>query len=1037
MKKTVRFLVLLGACFVFNHAYGQQAVTGTVHAADGSPVIGATVVIKGTQKGTVTNDKGSFSLQASQGNTLEVSYIGMQTKDVTVGDSPLKIVLTAGNARLNDVVVLGYETTTRKSVTSSIASVSAKDIAPWTTGNVANALSGKVPGLQVISGGGLPGTQPKILIHGLSSINNNTNPLVVMDGIEVGYNSLNFINPSDIATIDVLEDASAAAIYGARSGQGVILITTKKGKGKPVIHLTATNGLSYLPDMKIAGASEYARVMNEEAKNSGAQLPFPNPDQVTGTNYWDMAFDAGHMQNYMLSVSGGTDKLSLYGSLGYYKDDSYNATSRGGHWRKITAHLKGDIDISRIFKVGFTLSPRYERWLTTPNITYAAYSMDPTTAPYKTVDSVYKSIPSGFMDMTAFNPYYSQPNRSGFNGVTNPMFSYITNFDQHEAFALLYGTYLQAEPLPNLILKTMVSGFANADQANDYSPKYYLASNGNHKTSDLSSSTDVNTRWQVTNTAHYKFTLGHDHHIDALVGQSADKYTYKGTAAKRQDIPLDEQSFRYISAAATVTAGSGSYQPGTAGDNRWGIMSSYFGSLRYNYKGKYYLAGTFRADGSSLVNPAYRWGYFPTVSGAWVISDEPFFEKLTSTISYLKLRASWGESGGNLPKSTSAYLTVLSPTTTPDAAGGYITGYMPSNIANPEIKWEIQKDYTFGLDATLIKDKLNFTFEKYVRNPSNLLENVTVDYTLGYPQGYYPTQQANVGSMTTKGWDATLSYHDNITHKLHLGVNFTLNHYKSIVKDLGGMDPILGHEANDPIATFRSRLTKGHEPGAWYGYIVGGVFQTDAEAAAYVNKSGDLLQPDAKAGDLKYKDTNGDGVIDNSDLTDLGAPWPKFTGGLTLQLSYGHLDFRTEFYGSWGAKYFQNYRLNMNPTQHLNFTSGLAGQFWHGEGTSNSFPILRYPDPNGNFSKMSTFFLAKADFVKCNLMQLGFTIPREWIKGVKNLRVYASVQNVFTITKYPGLNPDLPWYNNVGYNGVDNFQAIVPRTFLVGIDLSL
>jgi hypothetical protein len=317
-----------------------------------------------------------------------------------------------------------------------------------------------------------------------------------------------------------------------------------------------------------------------------------------------------------------------------------------------------------------------------------------------------------------------------------------------------------------------------------------------------------------------------------------------------------------------------------------------------------------------------------------------------------------------------------------------------------------------------------------------LLDNLTVDYVLGYPQGYYPTQQANVGSMTTNGWDATVSYRNNLTTKLHLQADFTLNHWKSIVKDLGGADPILGHEANDVISTYRSRLTKDHEPGAWYGFIVEGVFQSDEEATNYVNKSGEPLQPFAKAGDLKFKDTNGDGVINNDDLTDIGAPWPDLTAGLTIQLNYGAFDFRTELYGSWGAEYFQNYRLNMNPTGHLNFKSGLADKFWHGEGTSNSFPVLRYPDQNGNFSKMSTFFLDKANFVKCNLMQLGFTVPSHWIPQIKNLRIYVSAQNLFTITKYSGLNPDLPWYNNVGYNGVDNYQALLPKTYLAGINLS-
>jgi TonB-linked SusC/RagA family outer membrane protein len=525
-----------------------------------------------------------------------------------------------------------------------------------------------------------------------------------------------------------------------------------------------------------------------------------------------------------------------------------------------------------------------------------------------------------------------------------------------------------------------------------------------------------------------------EHKFDILAGESTDKYTVKGTSADRQDIPLDEPSFQYISAAATVIGGSGSYQPGSA---PWGNMLSYFGSLRYNYKDRYFLAGTMRADASSLVNPLYRWGYFPTVSGAWVISQEPFFEQLSSTISYLKLRASWGKSGGNLPPSTGAYLSTISPITYPDANGGYITGYAAGTIANPEIRWEIQQDYTFGLEAALFKNKLNLTVERYVRNPKNLLENITVDYVLGYPQGYYPTQLANIGRMTTNGWDLAVGYKDRLSKDVSFGAQLTLSHFKSIVKDLGSADPILGHEANDVISTFRSRLTKGHEPGAWYGFIVDGVFQTDEEAANYKNKDGELLQPSSVAGDLKFKDINGDGVIDNDDLTDLGSPWPKLTGNLTLTLNYKNFDFRTEFYGSWGAEYFQGYRLNMNPTGHQNFKSGAANEYGHGPGTSNSFPILRYPDQNGNFSKMSSFFLDKANFVRCNLMQIGYTLPAKWIKAIHGLRISASAQNLFIITKYSGLNPDLPWYNTVGYNGVDNYQSPVTRSYLIGVNFQL
>lgn len=1029
---------LLCLCCFTTAAFTQERVRGTVSSSRGEPVVGATVVIKGTQTGTVTDANGQFSIPATAGSTLVVSAVGLEKKEVIAGSGAQQIILEIKNAELNEAVVIGYQTTTRKSVTTAVASVNAKEIRSYVTGNVANALQGKLAGVQIISGNGLPGSQPRILIRGLSSITQNTTPLIIVDGVETGYNDLNFINPSDIENIDVLKDASASAIYGSRGGQGVILITTKKGRGKPVINVEASVGIDRLPKLKLADAKEYATVMNQIAVNSGAPPYFADPDNVSGTDYWDRTFDAGITQNYLVSASGGKEGLSLYGSLGYYRQDAYNASANGGNWNKITARLNADMTISKAVKMGLSFSPRYEKWLTTPNNLYGAYTMDPTTAPLKTTDSVLRSIPDGYMDMTAFNPYYSLPNRSSYNGVTNPEFNYYNNFSKNDAFGAQYAAYLEITPARNLLLKTQLEGFGTVVSAQDYAPKYYLATNANRKEASVSGSTQTNMRWKITNTANYTFNI-QQHHIDALLGQSADNYIVKGTSASRKDIPYESEPYRYLSAATTVLDGAGYYQEGASSELMpFGKMLSFFGALRYNYKERYYLSGTMRADGSSLVNPQYHWGYFPTVSGAWVASEEPFFEPLKSTVSYLKLRASWGRTGGNLPKSVGSYISTVGPTTYVDANGNPITGgYIVNNIANEEIKWEVQQDYTIGLDATLFDDKLNLTFEKYVRNPSNLRVDVNIDATLGYPQGYYSTQAANIGKLTTNGWDLAIGYRDNLTKKLSYGANLTLSHYRSIVDYLGNADPVLGHEANDVISTFRSRLTKGHEPGSWFGFIVDGVFQSDEQAVAYTNKEGERLQPLAKAGDLMFRDVNGDGKLDNSDLTDLGSPYPNFTAGLTLTLNYGRFDFRAELYGAWGHAYNNNYRLNMNPTGRLNFISGSADDYWHGSGTSNRFPVLRYPDLNGNFSKMSSFLVERADFVRCRLMQVGYNVPASWIKGMRNLRLYASVQNLFTITKYSGLNPDLPWYSNIGYNGVDSYQALPARTFLFGLSLGL
>jgi len=1026
-------------------AFSQTVTVKGKVTAEGAPLPGVSVRVKGNTAGTTTNANGEFSLTAASNATLVFTSIGYKTKEVPIeGRTYMAESLEIQSRQLQDVVVLGYQTATKKSVTTSIASVSAKDIESYSSGTVATAIQGKLPGVQVMASAGTVGAQPRILIRGFSSLTGNTNPLVIVDGMEIGYNNMNTINPADIESIDVLKDASASSIYGARGASGVILITTKKGKGQPAITFSSTIGATTIPKVKLADAQEYARVMNQIATNSGSPLPFEDTDNLTNTDYWDLTYqDGGMQQNYNIGASGGREGLSLYGNLGYYGETSA-AGERAGKWRKITARINADADLGKVFKLGLNVAPRYENYPHAPvSVNYYAMAMDPTVKPYRTEEEVMASLPEltgEYADfMTAFNPYYSLPSRSNFNAIVSPEFYLRTNFNKTQYFGGEYGAYLEARPIPNLVLKTAINGVAGFTQANDYAPKYFLATNARNTISAVSSETTGNSRFKITNTANYVAHLN-EHTLDALVGQSYDKYTNFGTMASRQDIPFDEEIFRTVDAATgTITEGRGYLQPGASlsGSGFGGKMLSFFGSVRYNFKERYYLTGTMRADASSLVNPQYRWGYFPSVGGAWVISDESFFEKLGNTVNYLKIRADWGQTGGNLPDKVAAYITTVGPHRYVDANGNIISGYIPANIANPEIKWELNQDFNVGLDAAFFKDKLNFSFDTYVKKANNLLLNVSVDPTLGYPQGYIPTQLGNVGKMTTKGWELAIGYRDNLAQKIRFGAQWTLGYTKSIVDYLSSSDPILGFENNDVITTLRSRTTVGHEPGVWWGYHADGVFQTDEEAAAYVNSDGQRLQPKAVAGDLKFRDFNGDGKIDNNDLSDLGSPYPKFTSGLTLTLGYGNFDFRTEFYGAFGQIIFNNLRRNMLPTAHLNFVSGFADQYWNGPGSTNTFPLLKTQDDNQNFTSMSTFFLEGSDFVKCNLLQLGYRIPPQLIKGIKGLRVFASVQNAFVITGYSGLNPDVPWYSTVTYNGFDNYQTPTPRTYLFGVNLTL
>jgi TonB-linked SusC/RagA family outer membrane protein len=1039
MKKLLLILASLLPVFAGNFCLAQEnTVRGKITGANNEPLQGVNIQVKGTTRGTVTDASGDFQIAADARSVLVISSIGFITREVSLnGRTVISESLQPDDDELTEVVKIGYQTAKRKDVTTAIASVSAKDIEPYSTGTVATALQGKLPGVQIMAADGSVGSQPRILVRGFSSITANNNPLVIVDGMEIGYNNMNTINPLDIVSIDVLKDASAASIYGARSGQGVILITTRRGKGAPSINVQSSYGITKAPDVKLADGKEFARVYNKIADNSGVPQPFPDANAIANTNYWDETFSQGSRHNHNVSITGGRDGLSIFGSLGYYSEDSY-AGKEGGQWRKVTGRLNADLEISKIFKAGLNFAPRYENYPYAPlNLTWNAFAMDPTTQPFRSEQDVHASLPAFtgiFADFpTAFNPFYSLPTRSAFNGLINPQFNLRTNFDQREYFGAQYGAYLEIKPIKNVLIKTVLDGTANFQQFNNYSPKYYFASNSYNARTIVSSSTASNSRLKITNTAEYTGTW-REHTVNVLAGHSYDNYATKGTDATRETIPFDEDPFRYINGGITVTGGSGGFQQGAA---PFGRMLSFFGSLRYNFKERYYLAGTMRADASSLVNPLYRWGYFPSVSAGWIISDEQFFSSLSKSISYLKLRASWGKSGGNLPGSVGAYQSYVAPVTYIDANGNVINGYVPSSINNPELKWEIQQDYTLALDAALFNNKLNITFENYVRNPKNLLLSVNVDYTLGYPQGYTATQLVNIGRLTTKGWDLSVGYRDNITKKLKFDVNLTLSSFKSTVDYLSISDPLIGIENNDVLTTGRSRTTVGHTPGAWWGFVADGVFQTDEEAMSYQNKDGDMMQPAARAGDLRFRDVNQDGVIDTKDMTDLGSPYPSIISGLTITLSYGNFDFRTELYGVFGQQVLNYYRRNMIATGHYNFLAGFADQFWDGPGSTNKFPILRNQDPNGNFTKMSNWYLEESDFVRCNIMQVGYKVPANWIKGIKSLRVFASAQNLFTISNYSGLNPDVPWYSSPTYNGVDNYQMLVPKTYLVGVNLSL
>lgn len=1036
MKRRALTIILL-LFSVSNFLYAQQRqITGKVTDELKQLLIGVSIKIKGTNAGVSTDINGVFTLNAKNGDVLTFSYLGFEPKEIQVTEAnTYNVILKSASNTLGEVVVIGYQTITRKSITTAISSVSNKDIAPTTTSNVAEALQGKIAGLQVFQGGGNPGSQPKLLIRGFTTITGASNPLIVVDGVITSFGGLNDINPSDIDKVDVLKDAASTAIYGSRGGAGVILITTKKGVGKTNINFTGTSGINQWVKPNLAKTDEYVNFYKQVYANNNQTLPAYGASTNVNTDWWDTAITNSETHNYNLSASGSNNGLSFYGSVGYFDQTSnYNTQKKTGDYQKITSRFNIDYEISKVFKIGVNLAPRLETYGGGPGTgLFTVMSIAPNIAPYKSLDQTNADVnayaatnPS--WSFTAFNPTYSQYNFSQFNNIGNPVAAMARNFENTKFFGTQGSTYIEIKPLTNLTFKSSLSGFYNSSNTTNYNPKFYISPQSFNTVSGVSQNSVQSYRWQIDNTLNYTASIKKNH-FNVLVGQSADNYTYSNSYVYRQNIPYDSESYRYISAGATLADASGSFQPGAG---PFGKMNSYFSRAQYDYNNTYFIAASFRADGSSLLSPENRWGYFPTVSGGYVMSNESYMKNI-KWVDYLKVRASFGRVGGNLPGSVGAYQSTLGIVNYINGARERVFGYSPSSVPDPNIKWETTQDVTIGIDADLLKNKLSLSLDKYWRSPKDMLLSLPVQPSLGYPQGYIPAIYTNVGNMKTSGYEGMVNYNDKVG-KLNFGIGLTFQHFISKATDLKGQT-LYDEISNDVFqSTRRTKTEAGDILGQFYGYNVLGVFQNQQQVDNYKSSGGVILQPTAKPGDFMYENVDGDDKINLKDRVFIGSPFPAISGGLTLQASYKNFDLRTEFYSSMGNKVANDNLVRMNPVYGYNFISGEENNYWNGEGSTNTYPRLNLSDPNGNFSKNSSFFIQDASYVRNKLIQVGYTFTKEKLRGIGNVRLYASAQNMFTITKYKGLNPEIPFSSGALRYGIDQGQNPIPKFVSIGLN---
>ena len=995
-------LLLLSVC-----GFAQQiTVKGIVtSAADQLGLIGATVQIKGTTTGTITGLDGDNNVPSDA--VLVFSSIGYETQEIPVnGKTTINLVMKEATELLDEVVVIGYGAVKKSDLTSSISTVKGEEITETVTGNAMDALQGKVNGVQVASGGG-PGTTPKVLIRGVTTVN-GSDPLYVVDGMPISGN-INFLNSNDIESMQVLKDASAAAIYGTRASNGVILITTKKGKaGQTRVNFTASVGFQTIAKPQVAGPEEYKEVFIQARTNDGVDPMWNDTGATTnpgGTDWWDtVVHKAALTQNYSLSVSGGTDKLVYNLSLGYYRSNSQFDV---GYWDKLNARLNTEYTFNKYVKVGFDIAPRVESWDDTSVQFSSAMAMDPTTPVFR---------PEAEWEDNVYNNYQ----RSYNNQTWNPAGSIARQNSHSREMGAILNTYIQVNPIEKLTLRTQFGANAHFRRSDAFIPQFYIDALEKQDLSDISRQSQEWLDWTWTNTATYIDTFAEKHNFNIMAGFTAERDAWFNVKATRDHVPNNMDIMQEVNAGDPTTAEG-------FGETTYNTLVSFLGRVMYNYDNRYYISASLRADGSSRFPKGNKYALFPAVSASWRITSEEFMQD-QDLFSDLKLRGGWGRVG-NQNIANNATVTLLDQTQY--AYGGeVVNGYFVSTIGNTTLKWETVEDWNVGVDMSLLKSRLGITFEYFQKKSKDMLYQKQTPLYIGYPN-WNSTVWMNIGSMKASGWELGLNWRDQVGKDFSYDIGINLSAVRNKAIKFTGDGPIYtGGFNSDNII----RNEDGGLISRFYGYVADGLFQNWEEVNAHTDEHGTKIQPDAKPGDIRFKDLNHDGVLDANDKAFIGNPYPDLMMGINLGLRYKNIDFTANFYGTFGNDIFNKTKGLYSGIDGSNVWAGTLNEAWHGEGTSNDIPRLTNNDPNLNYERVSSFYVEDGSYMRCKLMQIGYTLPKKWV-GDTDLRISFSAQNPFTITGYSGMDPERPALDgSVIETGIDNTAYPSPRTFLFGID---
>lgn len=1005
-------IAAMATSFALNMNAQSVKVTGNVVDSNNEPVIGAYIKVKGSNRGAVTDLDGHYTIDADKNATLVISYVGMANQEEKVGNrSQINFVLKDDANDLNEVVVIGYGQVKKGDLTSSISAIKGDKLEKLSTGNVMNALQGQVNGVQ-ISGAGDPGASPRVIIRGVTTVN-GSDPLYVVDGMPVGTN-INFLNQNDIESMQVLKDASASAIYGTRASNGVILITTKKGKkGDAKFNVTATVGLQTLKKQNMADSQEYKKVFDARYTNDGNVSPFKGSAD-TYTDWWKECInDVAVQQNYDLSFSGGNDKMIYSGSIGYYKQDSQYKV---GQWQKLSARFSTEYNFNKIVKAGVDFTPRYEQWDDTPNLKdgspnlmSAIMAMDPTT-PVMRPESEWTSNP------------YSNYERSHNNQECNPVATVARLDSGGSEYGLLATPYVSLTPIKGLTIKSAFGLNARFRRTDSFNVNFFIDNLEQNQNNNATRKMENWVDWNWTNTVNYMTTINKKHNINLMGGYTMERFQDYWAQAYSENIPNNDESLRYPS--------SGTKNPAATGTDSFTSLVSYLGRVMYNYAEKYYLTASIRVDGSSKFSKDNKWATFPSVSGAYRLTGEEFM-KNQKVFDDIKIRAGWGKVG-NQNIDNSAYLSSIGTTTyvfggTPNR----IIGSTVSGIGNTNLKWETVEDWNVGLDLALLQSRLKITADYFEKTSHDMLMKKDNLLILGYPM-WNGQMWENVGKMKASGWELGINWNDQIQDFTY-GVGLNLSQVKNKAVKLNGDYIWTGGFSGDYIV----RNAEGESLSQFWGYKTAGIFQNETEVKSYTNEHGESLQPNAKPGDLRFVDLNNDGVIDSNDKTHIGNPFPDLMVGLNLNAAYKGFDLVANFYGTFGNDIFNKNIGRYAGTDGQNVYAGTYDKTWRTDNTGAEFPRLSVNDSNMNYKRVSDFFVEDGSYFRCKLLQIGYTLPKQWFNNKLNLRLSFSAQNLFTITNYSGADPEAASMGkSVTEAGIDYTGYPNPRTFLFGLNMS-